>query len=301
VLFSCIFPSKPDRFQPNLGWELFHVLVSSWVDPSTTTWGKGLLKCHMNASQVLNVRTYETTYAPNHALQDPNFSNQCKSWKVMALNVLVKTFTQLMESAKAVLLQTHLIRYASKAQGIWSVLHVMATFKDPLTLDKGHFSHLGSSFVIEIQAHAGRIGLERICWNKTKIRLVYSCSTLCMCHIKAMTTLVEYENRCLYANTNFYSVLIVRSASRLKSSHFWKCCEENFYLCVRLMQKHVEVSLTSAKLLLCYLRLRVQKAQSPHYWHMGCKNLKSVNQYKYLWAVLYTEISDDIDIQKQLR
>jgi len=34
---------------------------------------------------------------------------------------------------------------------------------------------------------------------------------------------------------------------------------------------------------------------------MGGKNLKSVKQYKYLGAVLYTELSDDKDIQRQLR
>jgi len=52
-----------------------------------------------------------------------------------------------------------------------------------------------------------------------------------------MTTLVEYGTRCLYEDTNFYSVLIVRSGSRLKlkSSHFRKRYEENLYLCVRLM------------------------------------------------------------------
>jgi len=44
----------------------------------------------------------------------------------------------------------------------------------------------------------------------------------------------------------------------------------------------------------------VQKAQSPHYGHMGGKNLKSVNQYKYLGGVLDTEFSDDKDIQRQL-
>ena len=49
------------------------------------------------------------------------------------------------------------------------------------------------------------------------------------------------------------------------------------------------------------LRLRVQKAQYLHYWHMGCKNPKSVNQYKYLGAVLDTELPDDKDIQRQLR
>jgi len=32
--------------------------VSFWVDPSTTTWEKGLLQCHMSASQVLNASTY---------------------------------------------------------------------------------------------------------------------------------------------------------------------------------------------------------------------------------------------------
>jgi len=34
----------------------------------------------MSASQVLNIPTYETTLAPNDALQDTNFCNQCKSW-----------------------------------------------------------------------------------------------------------------------------------------------------------------------------------------------------------------------------
>jgi len=35
-----------------------HVLVSFWVDPSTTAWQKGLVKCLMSASQVLNALTY---------------------------------------------------------------------------------------------------------------------------------------------------------------------------------------------------------------------------------------------------
>jgi len=39
----------------------------------------------------------------------------------------------------------------------------MVAFKDPLTLDIGYLSSLGSSIVIEIQAHARRKGLERIC------------------------------------------------------------------------------------------------------------------------------------------
>jgi len=123
-----------------------------------------------------------------------------------------------------------------------------------------------------------------------------------MCHTKAMTTLVEYGTRCLYEDTNFYSVLIVRSASwlKLKSSHFQKCCEENFYLCVRLMQNHMEIFSTAAKLFVWRLRLSMQKAQSLHYCHMGGKNLKSFNHYKYLGAVLENGLSNDKDIQRQV-
>jgi len=64
---------------------------------------------------------------------------------------------------KAVLPQTRLIRYAPKAQDTWSVLPEIIAFKDPLAIDIGYLSSLGSSFVIEIQVHARRIGLERIC------------------------------------------------------------------------------------------------------------------------------------------
>jgi len=37
------------------------------------------------------------------------------------------------------------------------------SIQDPLTLDIGYPSRLGSSFVIEIQTHARRIALEGIC------------------------------------------------------------------------------------------------------------------------------------------
>jgi len=67
------------------------------------------------------------------------------------------------------------------------------------------------------------------------------------------------------------------------------------------MRNHMEILSTTAKLFVCRLRLRVQKAQSLHYWRIGGKNLKSVNQYKYLGAVLDTELPDDKDIQRQLR
>ena len=64
---------------------------------------------------------------------------------------------------KNILPQTHLIRYEPKAQNTWLIFPEMVAFKDPLTLDIGYLTSLGSSFVIEIQAHARRIGLERIC------------------------------------------------------------------------------------------------------------------------------------------
>jgi len=67
------------------------------------------------------------------------------------------------------------------------------------------------------------------------------------------------------------------------------------------MQNHMEIFSTTAKLFVWSLRLRVQKAQSPHYWHMYGKNLKSADQYKYQGAALDTELPDDKDIQKQLR
>jgi len=51
---------------------------------------------------------------------------------------------------KAVLPQTQLIRYAPKKQDTWLVLPEIVAFKDPLTLDIGYSSSLGSSFVIEI-------------------------------------------------------------------------------------------------------------------------------------------------------
>ena len=59
-------------------------------------------------------------------------------------------------------------------------------------------------------------------------------SSLYIRHTKAMTALTQHGSRCLYVATDFYSVLIVRSASwlKLKSSHFEKCCEENF-ICER--------------------------------------------------------------------
>ena len=93
---------------------------------------------------------------------------------------------------------------------------------------------------------------------------------------KAMTTLVEYVTRCLYENTKFYSVLIVRSTSwlKLKSSHFRKCCEENFYLCVRLMQNHMEIFSTAAKLFVWRLRLSAKSTVTTLLTHGWCSRAK---------------------------
>jgi len=69
----------------------------------------------MSASQVLNAPTYYTTLGPNYASPDPNFCNQCKPWKLIALNLLLKTFAQFMNATKAILPQIHLlILYAPK-------------------------------------------------------------------------------------------------------------------------------------------------------------------------------------------
>jgi len=98
---------------------------------------------------VLNAPTYYTTLAPNDALPDPKFYNQCKTWKI-----------------KVAFKNSHTTRGCQKkrfapntrdplcAKDTWSVLSEMVAFKDPLALDTGYHSSLGSSFVIEIQANA---------------------------------------------------------------------------------------------------------------------------------------------------
>ena len=74
-----------------------------------------------------------------------------------------------------------------------------------------------------------------------------------------------------------------------------------YLICVRLMQNGMELFSTTAKLFVWHLRPRVQKSWSLHYWQMGGQNVKSVNHYKYLGVVLDTALSDDKDIQRQLR
>jgi len=66
----------------------------------------------------------------------------------------------------------------------------------------------GSSFVIEIETHARRIGIERICWNKTKswagLLVAYTSATL-----KPWPALLRTEPGVsirLLIFTNFYSI-----------------------------------------------------------------------------------------------
>ena len=76
---------------------------------------------------------------------------------------------------------------------------------------------------------------------------------------------------------------------------------KELFLCLRLMQNRMEIFSAATKLFVWRLRIKAQKAQSPHYWQMCGKNLKSVNHYKHLGVVLNTELSNGKDIQRQLR
>jgi len=72
---------------------------------------------------------------------------------------------------KAALSETHLvrIRYAPKAQDTWLIFPEIVAFKDTLTVEKGYPSSLGSSFVIELQTHARRIGWNEFAKTRRKL------------------------------------------------------------------------------------------------------------------------------------
>jgi len=55
----------------------------------------------MSASQVLNASTYYTTLAPNDASPVLHCSNQYKPCKLIALIMLLKTFTKLVDARKS--------------------------------------------------------------------------------------------------------------------------------------------------------------------------------------------------------
>jgi len=101
----------------------------------------------MSASQVLNAPTYYTTLAPNDAVQDLNFCNQCKPWKLITLNLLLKTFTQLVDSRKK--------RFAPNA-------------RDSLCAkDTRHLSHFVRNGSIQRSAHP---------WNRLYLKFgIFNC------------------------------------------------------------------------------------------------------------------------------
>jgi len=73
----------------------------------------------------------------------------------------------------------------------------MLGFKDPLTLDEGYPSNLGSYGSCEIPTHAKRIGLEPNL-QKQEEKLGRYTSSPYVWHTKAMTALVEYGIKCLH-------------------------------------------------------------------------------------------------------
>ena len=69
------------------------------------------------------------------------------------------------------------------------------------------------------------------------------------------------------------------------------------------MQNRMKLFSTAAKLFVWHLRLRRQNARSSRCWHwvVGAQRVKSVSHYKDLGIVRGVELSDDKDIQTQLR
>ena len=141
--------------------------------------------------------------APNDASQDPNFCNQCKPWKLIALNMLLKTFTQLKAARKS--------RFAPNTPGPLCTnctRHLIRFARNGSIQRSPHPWHrLSLKFGIFIcDRNSNTCQKNRARTNllyKTKIRRDYYCSSLYICHTKAITTLVEYGTRCLYEDTNF--------------------------------------------------------------------------------------------------
>ena len=77
-------------------------------------------------------------------------------------------------------------------------------------------------------------------------------------------------------------------------------CKE-YQICARGMQNRMGLFSTATKLFVWRLRLKVQKSTVTPLLTLCGQNVKSVNQYKYLGIVLHNALSDDKDLQKQLR
>jgi len=82
---------------------------------------------------VLNAPTYCTTLAPNDALPDPNFCNQSKIGKLIALTLCQKLSHNSWMPEEAVLPQTHLIRYAPETPDPFLPERVGIKGSSPLT------------------------------------------------------------------------------------------------------------------------------------------------------------------------
>ena len=69
----------------------------------------------------------------------------------------------------------------------------------------------------------------------------------------------------------------------------------------RRMQNRNALFSTATKLFVWHLRLKSAKSTATLFLKLGGQYVKSVDQFKYLGIVLDTELSDDKDIQRQLR
>jgi len=80
-----------------------------------------------------------------------------------------------------------------------------------------HPSHKFGIFICDINANTCQKNRARTnLLKKTKIKQDYYCSSLYLCHTKAMTTLVEYGTRCLYGD-----------CSRHKAYYIWNKVLQN--------------------------------------------------------------------------
>jgi len=71
----------------------------------------------MGASQVLKAPTYYTTFAPNDTVPDPYCCNQYKTWKFIALKLLLKTFKKLADARKSRFAPNHGRNFIVKCGG----------------------------------------------------------------------------------------------------------------------------------------------------------------------------------------
>ena len=122
---------------------------------------KGSVKCHMSAGQVLIAPTYYTTSTPNDALPDPTFCSQCKPWKLIALNLLLKTFTLTRGFQKMPICPNMNDPSCAKDTRPLTRFDWNGSIKDPLTLDISYLSRLGFSYVIDIQTYS-RTGVPNL-------------------------------------------------------------------------------------------------------------------------------------------